>query len=51
MRKIRWGLLGAGVILNRWLPGALQHDDMEICAVSSRTVRTARAMAEKWNIG
>ncbi len=51
MRKIRWGLLGAGVILNRWLPGALQHDDMEICAVSSRTVRTAKAMAEKWNIG
>ena len=49
-RKIRWGLLGAGVILNRWMQGALQVDDMEICAVSSRTERSARAMAEKWNI-
>ena len=29
-RKIRWGLLGAGEILNRWMNGAQQVEDMEI---------------------
>ena len=51
MRKIRWGLLGSGVILDRWMKGALQVEDMEICAVSSRTRKSAEAMAEKWKIG
>ena len=50
MEKIRWGLLGSGVILNRWMQGALQNDDMEICAISSRTRKSAEAMAEKWKI-
>lgn len=35
-RKIRWGLLGAGKILDRWMKGACQIDDMEIVAVASR---------------
>ncbi len=50
MRKIRWGLLGSGVILDRWMKGALQQDDMEIAAISSRTHARAEAMARKWNI-
>ena len=29
-RKIRWGLLGAGEILNRWMNGAQQVEDMDI---------------------
>lgn len=49
-RKIRWGLLGAGIILDRWMKGAMQVDDMEIVAVSSRTSETAEKMAEKFNI-
>ena len=49
-RPIRWGLLGAGVILNRWLKGALQPEGMEISAIASRTPETASAMAEKWSI-
>ena len=49
-RPIRWGLLGAGVILNRWLKGAMQPEGMEISAIASRTPETASAMAEKWSI-
>ena len=40
-RKIRWGLLGAGKILDRWMKGACQIDDMEIVAVASRTRESA----------
>ena len=49
-RKIRWGLMGAGAILDRWMLGALQHDDMEIVAIASRTPESAKKMAEKYNI-
>ncbi len=49
-RTIRWGLLGAGIILNRWLKGALQVDGTEITAVASRTPETAAGMAQKWSI-
>ena len=37
-RKIRWGLLGAGKILDRWMKGACQIDDMEIVAVAPEKV-------------
>ena len=50
MKKIRWGLLGAGIILNRWMQGALQAEGMEIRAIASRTPDSARKMAEKWKI-
>ena len=36
--KIRWGLLGAGAILNRWMKGAVQVEDMEFVAVAYRTM-------------
>lgn len=49
-RKIRWGLLGAGKILYRWMKGAAQAEDMEIVAVASRTPERARKMAETFGI-
>lgn len=49
-RKLRWGLLGAGKIVDRWMNGALQCGDMEITAVASRTRQTAEKTADKWNI-
>ena len=49
-RKVKWGILGAGIVVDRWIKGALQHDDMEIVAISSRTKETAEKMAAKWNI-
>ena len=49
-RKIRWGLLGAGNILHRWMKGVRQVEDMEIAAVSSRTKERARLMAETFQI-
>lgn len=49
-RIIRWGLLGAGAILNRWMKGARQVEDMEIAAVASRTRESAEATARKFGI-
>ena len=49
-RRIRWGLLGGGKIIDRWMKGALQCEDMEVVAVASRTRKTAEAMADKWQI-
>lgn len=39
-KKIRWGLLGAGKILDRWMKGARQIENMEIVAVASPNQRT-----------
>lgn len=49
-KKIRWGLLGAGNILYRWMKGAFQVEDMEIAAVSSRTRERAQQMAKTFQI-
>ena len=49
-RKIRWGLLGAGIILDRWMKGAQQVEDMEIVAVASRSRERACKMAQKFQI-
>ncbi len=49
-RPIRWGLLGAGVILDRWLKGAMQAEGTQIAAVASRTIETARRQADKYKI-
>ena len=48
--KIRWGLMGAGDIIERWIKGARQLDDMEILAVASRTPHSALAAAQKYGI-
>ncbi len=49
-KVIRWGLLGAGAILKRWMKGARQVEGMEIAAVASRTRRTAERAAEEFQI-
>lgn len=49
-QKIRWGFLGAGNILHRWMKGVRQVEDMEIVAVSSRTRERAQLMAETFQI-
>lgn len=49
-KEIRWGLLGAGQILNRWMKGAMQVEGMTIAAVASRTRETAEAMRGKFSI-
>lgn len=48
--KIRWGLMGAGIIVERWIKGARQFDDMEIVAVASRSRQTAAEAAKKYGI-
>ncbi len=50
MEKIRWGLLGAGNLLNRWMKGFQQVEDAEIAAISSRTRDTAQTMADRFEI-
>ena len=50
MKKTRWGLLGAGNLLERWMKGFQQVEDAEIAAISSRTPETAHRMAERFGI-
>ncbi len=50
MEKIRWGFLGAGFLLNRWMKGFMQVEDAEIAAIASRTIDTARSMADRFGI-
>lgn len=50
MEKIRWGLLGAGALLNRWLKGFEQMDDAEIAGIASRTIETAKKQAARFDI-
>ncbi|MBO7710563.1 MAG: Gfo/Idh/MocA family oxidoreductase, partial [Lachnospiraceae bacterium] len=50
MKKIRWGLLGAGILLERWMKGFQQVEDAEIAAVASRTPETAKRVAGRFGI-
>ena len=50
LKKTRWGLLGAGNLLNRWMKGFQQVEDAEIAAISSRTPETAQKMADRFGI-
>ena len=50
MKKTRWGLLGAGILLERWMKGFYQVEDAEIAAIASRTPETARRMADRFGI-
>jgi len=47
---IRWGLMGAGAILDRFLLGAMNVDNMEIKAIASRTRESAERQAKKYGI-
>ena len=50
MEKIRWGLLGAGIILDRWMKGFRQVEDAEIVGIASRTLETAEKQAARYGI-
>ena len=50
MKKTRWGLLGAGILLDRWMKGFAQVEDAEAAAIASRTPETARRMADRFGI-
>ena len=50
MRKIRWGLIGAGGLLPRWMNGAKQVDGIEISAIASRTRETAQRRSSEYSI-
>jgi predicted dehydrogenase len=49
-RKIKWGIMGAGSIVDKWICGARQWSDMEIVAIASRTIESAQKMSQKHNI-
>ena len=50
MKTFRWGLLGAGQLLDRWMQGFRQVEDAQAAAVASRTIETAKAQASRWGI-
>ena len=50
MKTIRWGLLGAGQLLERWMKGFWQVEDAQIAAIASRTPERARQMAARFGI-
>lgn len=51
MAKVRWGLLGAGNIVHRWIRGTYRlQDEMEVVAVASRSESRAAAMAAQYGI-
>ena len=50
MKTIRWGLLGAGKLLDRWLNGFRQVENAEIAGIASRTPETAEKQARKYGI-
>ena len=50
MKTYRWGILGAGGIVRRWMRGAVQTEGMEICAIGSRTLESAEKAAKELNI-
>lgn len=49
-KKIRWGIMGAGAVIHRWIKGAAQLEDLEIKAISSRSIASAKEVARRWNI-
>ncbi len=48
---IKWGIMGSGAIVDRWMRGAAQCcDEMELVAISSRNLENARKKAERYSI-
>lgn len=50
MKKIKWGILSTGNIANQFVQGLQLTDNGEAAAVCSRSLTTAKAFAEKYNI-
>ncbi|MBR6088831.1 MAG: Gfo/Idh/MocA family oxidoreductase [Anaerolineaceae bacterium] len=47
---MKWGLLGAGKLLDRWIKGFRQIEDAEIAGIASRTIETAEKRASELGI-
>lgn len=50
MKKIKWGILSTGNIANQFIQGLQLTDNGEAVAVCSRSLKNAKAFAEKYNI-
>lgn len=51
MKKIRWGIIStANIGVAKVIPGMLKSDQLEVAAISSRTLKPAREWAEKLGI-
>ena len=50
MEKMRWGFLGSGKLLDRWIKGFRQVEDAETAGIASRTIETARRRARELGI-
>ena len=50
MKTYRWGILGAGAIVRRWIRGARQTPGLEIAAIGSRNPAHAAAAAAELGI-
>ena len=50
MKKIRWGIVGPGVIANKFARAIKNLDNAELSAVASRSIERGRAFAEKYEI-
>ncbi|HOL79138.1 MAG TPA: Gfo/Idh/MocA family oxidoreductase [Clostridiales bacterium] len=50
MKTIRWGIVGAGNIANRFAEACNNTPGAELCAVASRDIAKAEQFAKKYNI-
>lgn len=50
MQKLRWGIMGSGRIVRRWINGAKQISDMEVTAIAGRTQSPVDKCAEDFGI-
>ena len=50
MKTIRWGVIGSGIIADKWLAGSMQVPDMQVVAIASRSAERAKPLAEKYGI-
>ena len=48
---MNWGILGTGNIARRWMTGAAMVPNMQVRAVASRRVESAREFAQAYGIG
>ena len=50
MKKIAWGIVGAGRIAASFVEALAQSKDSELYGVASRNPQRGKEFAEKWNI-
>ena len=49
MKKIAWGIVGAGRIAASFVEALAQSKDSELYGVASRNPQRGKEFAEKWN--